>query len=326
MRVVVIGGAGYVGSVVTEQLVEGGHQAVVFDNLVQGHIGAIHPGAEFFRGDVADTSSLEDVFKRWQFDAVIDLAGETIVTDSMTNPYKYFKQNVVDGLNVLECMVKYQVPRILFSSSSAVYGEPETIPMPEDHPKNPGNSYGESKLMFEQMLKWYDRAFGIRFGALRYFNAAGASSERGEDHRPETHLIPLVLRVALAQAGSISIFGTDYPTSDGTCIRGYTQVEDLARAHILLLDRLDDLGSRVYNVGTLRGYSVREVIEAARQVTGHPIPAIEAPRRPGDVSIMVASSTRIRTELGWVPDHEDIRSIMQSAWHWHCRYPNGYAT
>lgn len=325
VRVIVIGGAGYIGSVVTEQLIEGGHQVVVFDNLVQGHIGAIHPGAEFFRGDIADRASLEEAFKRWEFDAVIDLAGETIVTDSMTNPYKYFKKNVVDGLNVLECMVKYQVPRIIFSSSSAVYGEPETIPMPEDHRTEPGNSYGESKLIFEQMLKWYDRGFGIRFGALRYFNAAGASSERGENHRPETHLIPLVLRVALGQTDSISIFGTDYPTPDGTCIRGYTQVEDLAKGHIILLERLDDLGSRIYNVGTLRGYSVWEVIEAARQVTGHPIPAIEAPRRPGDVSVMISDSTRIRTELGWKPKHEDIHSTIETAWKWHRCHPHGYA-
>ena len=325
MRVLVIGGAGYIGSVVTEQLIKGKHHVVVFDNLVQGHLEAVPAGAEFFLGDVANQEALESVFGRWPFDAVIDLAGETIVTDSMTNPFKYFKKNVVDGLNVLEAMVKYGVKRIIFSSTSAVYGEPETIPMPENHRQEPGNSYGESKLIFEKMIKWYDYAFGIRFGILRYFNAAGASRNFGEDHRPETHLIPLVLQVALGQREFLTIFGTDYETPDGTCIRGYTQVEDLARAHILLLENLDKLGSKIYNVGTLKGYSVMEVIDCVREITGAQIPAIRGPRRAGDVRVMVADSTKIRHELGWKPAYEDIHSIVKTAWDWHRRYPNGYS-
>jgi UDP-glucose 4-epimerase len=325
MKIIVIGGAGYIGSIVTEQLVNSGHQTVVFDNLVQGHVDAIHPGAEFFRGDVSDLTALEQAFANWSFDAVIDLAGETIVTDSMTNPYKYFKKNVVDNLNVLECMVKYRVPRIIFSSSSAVYGEPEVIPIPESHPMNPGNSYGESKLIFEQMLKWYHQAFNIRFCALRYFNAVGASRERGEDHRPETHLIPLVLNVALEKLPKITVFGNNYPTPDGTCIRGYTHVEDLAEAHVLALTNLDKLGSRIYNVGTLRGYSVLEVIQACREITGKKIPDVIAPRRPGDVSIMIADSTSLRSELGWRPQHEEIHSMIETAWRWNRDNPNGYS-
>ncbi len=324
MRIMVIGGAGYIGSVVTDQLIERGHEVLVFDSLVQGHRAAVHPRADFVHGDIADLPTLDKAFRSRPLDAVVDLAGETIVTDSMTNPYKYFRKNVVENLNVLECMVQCGVPRIVFSSSSAVYGEPKVVPMPEDHPTEPGNSYGESKLIFERILKWYGRAFGIRFGALRYFNAAGASARRGEDHRPETHLIPLVLRVAAGRTQSISVFGTDYPTPDGTCIRGYTHVEDLARAHVLVLENLDRLGSRCYNVGTLRGFSVREVIEAARRVTGHPIPEVAAPRRPGDVSVMVADASRLRAELSWRPTHEDIESMIRTDWEWRQANPRGY--
>jgi len=325
VRVIVIGGAGFIGSVVTDQLIAAEHQVLVFDSLVQGHRDAVNPAAAFVQGDIADRPTLDRTFEEWPADAVIDLAGETIVTDSMTNPYKYFKKNIVDNLNVLECMVRYRVPRMVFSSSSAVYGEPERVPMPETHRKDPGNSYGESKLIFEQMLKWYHRAFDIRFGALRYFNAAGASATRGEDHRPETHLIPLVLQVAMGQRESIAVFGSDYPTPDGTCVRGYTQVEDLASAHILVLERLDQLGSRCYNVGTLRGFSVQEVIAGARRVTGHPIPSVAAPRRPGDVSTMVADSTLIRQELGWRAQHEELHSIIRTDWEWRRRFPSGYA-
>jgi UDP-glucose 4-epimerase len=296
LRIIVIGGAGYIGSVVTEQLINNGHIVFVFDNLVQGHLYAIHTQANFIEGDISNTFCLNDAFRKYNFDAVVDLAGETIVTDSMTNPYKYFKKNVIDNLNVLECMVKYKVLQIVFSSSSAVYGEPTIIPIPENHPKNPDNSYGESKLIFEQMLKWYNRAFGIQFAALRYFNATGASKDRGEDHRPETHLIPLVLNIALKKQGTVLVYGNDYPTPDGTCIRGYTQVEDLANAHVSVLENLWGLGSNYYNVGTLKGYSVMEVIRACKEVSGYDIPYKIISRRPGDVSSMVADSTLLRTQ------------------------------
>lgn len=325
LRVIVIGGAGYIGSVVTEQLINNGHTVFVYDNLTQGHLDAIHPEVGFISRDISDKTALDDAFRKYRFDAVIDLAGETIVTDSMTNPYKYFKKNVVDNLNVLECMVKYKVFQIIFSSSSAVYGEPTTIPIPENHPKNPDNSYGESKLIFEQMLKWYNRAFGIQFAALRYFNATGASKDRGEDHRPETHLIPLVLKIALKKEGVVSVYGDDYPTPDGTCIRGYTQVEDLASAHVSVLENLWGLGSNYYNVGTLKGYSVLEVIQACKEVSGYDIPYKIMPRRPGDVSTMIADSTLLRTKLGWKPKHEEINSMIETSWNWMQKYPEGYA-
>ena len=324
MKVMVVGGAGYIGSVVTEELICSGHNAVVFDNLVQGHREAVHPDALFIRGDMADVTALDAAFSAHGVDAVVHLAGETIVDESMTNPYRFFLKNVVHGLNLLEAMRQHGVKRLVFSSTSAVYGEPRQLPLVEDHSKNPSNAYGESKLIFERMLGWYDRAYGFRFGALRYFNAAGASERCGEHHNPENHLIPLVLQVALGQRESISIFGTDYDTPDGTCIRGYTHVVDLARAHILVLENLDRIGSRFYNVGTSRGYSVLEVIEAARKVTGVPIQAIPTDRRPGDVSQMVADASLIRQELGWMPEYDDIESIVRSAWEWHKKHPFGY--
>ena len=322
--VLLVGGAGYVGSVTTEQLVERGYHAVVLDNLYQGHRDAIHPEAEFIQGDIADEAFLEKLFSERKFFGAMDFAGETLIEFSMTNPNRYFQANVVDGLKLLNAMVKHGVERFVFSSTSAIYGEPQEIPMPETHQKDPGNSYGESKLMFEQALKWYHRIHNLRSVCFRYFNAAGASDRFGEDHRPETHLIPLVLQVALGQRDDIKIFGDDYPTHDGTCVRDYTHVYDLAQAHIAGLENADALGHDAFNLGNGDGYTVQEVIQAARDVTGHAIPATIVPRRAGDVSRMVASSAKAKSVLAWNPKYPKMHQILETAWKWHVAHPEGY--
>ncbi|MDX2079446.1 MAG: UDP-glucose 4-epimerase GalE [Terrimicrobiaceae bacterium] len=323
-NVLLVGGAGYVGSVTTEQLAERGYHPVVLDNLYQGHRDAIHPEAEFIEGTISDEAFLDRLFSGRQFFGVMDFAGETLVEFSMTDPNRYFQANVVDGLKLLNAMVKHGVERFVFSSTSAIYGEPEEIPMPETHRKDPGNSYGESKLIFEQILKWYHRIHNLRSVCFRYFNAAGASERFGEDHRPETHLIPLVLQVALGQREVINIFGNDYPTKDGTCVRDYTHVFDLAQAHIAGLENADQLGHDAFNLGNGDGYTVNEVIQAARDVSGHPIPARIVPRRAGDVSRMVASSAKARKVLGWDPRYPKIHQMIETAWKWHVAHPTGY--
>lgn len=324
-NVLVVGGAGYVGSVTTEELVRAGYSPVVLDNFYQGHRDAVAGGTELMAGSVADGECLDRVFATRDFFGVIHFAGETLIEFSMTDPNRYFQANVVAGLTLLNAMVRHRVGRLVFSSTSAVYGEAQEVPMPETHPKNPVNSYGESKLIFEQILKWYHRIHGLRSVSCRYFNAAGASARCGEDHRPETHLIPLVLEVALGKRPSIAIFGDDYPTPDGTCVRDFTHVADLAQAHIRGLEQADQLGCDAFNLGNGTGYSVREVIETARAVTGHPIPATVAPRRAGDAARMVASSAKARETLGWQPRYPGIRDIVGTAWAWHRAHPRGYA-
>ena len=323
-NVLVIGGAGYVGSATTQELVRLGYQPVVLDNFYQGHREAIAPGALLEEGDLGDEGFLDQVFSRREYFGVIDFAGETLVEFSMTDPNRYFQANVVDGLKVLNAMVKHGVKRFVFSSTSAIYGEPEEIPMPETHRKDPGNSYGESKLIFEQILKWYHRIHGLNSVCFRYFNAAGATPEFGEDHRPETHLIPLVLQVALGQREEIKIFGDDYPTPDGTCVRDYTHVLDLAQAHLAGLENADQLGHDAFNLGNGDGYTVQEVIQTAREVTGHAIPARIVGRRAGDVSRMVASSAKAKSVLGWNPQYPKIRQMLETAWAWHVAHPRGY--
>ena len=322
--VLLVGGAGYVGSATTEQLIERGYHAVVLDNLYQGHQDAIHPAAEFIKGSISDEEFLDNLFGSREFFGAMDFAGETLIEFSMTNPNRYFQANVVDGLKLLNAMVKHGVERFVFSSTSAIYGEPQEIPMPETHQKYPGNSYGESKLIFEQILKWYHRIHNIRSVCFRYFNAAGASERFGEDHRPETHLIPLILQVALGQRNEIKIFGDDYPTKDGTCVRDYTHVYDLAQAHIAGLENADSLGHDAFNLGNGDGYTVQEVIQAARDVTGHAIPATIVPRRAGDVSRMVASSEKAKSVLGWNPKFPKIHQILETAWKWHLQNHKGY--
>jgi len=324
MKVLVTGGAGYVGSIVTEELLKGGHQVIVLDNLRQGHKGAVLPEVELLLADICHVQALEDVFRRFKIDAVMHMAAETVVEYSVTDPKRYFQNNVIGGINLLNTMLKHDVFKVIFSSSAAVYGEPENTPIGEDHPKAPVNSYGESKLMFERILSWYGKAYGVQHVSLRYFNAAGASGHLGEDHCPETHLIPNVLKAALNSDNLVSIFGTDYPTKDGTCIRDYIHVVDIARAHVLALAKLESLTNNVYNLGNGEGYSVLDVLETAKKVTGVDIPAINSSRRPGDPAVLVASSVRARSELGWKPEFAKLESIIESAWKWMREHPNGY--
>ncbi|HEU0301615.1 MAG TPA: UDP-glucose 4-epimerase GalE [Longimicrobium sp.] len=324
MRVLVTGGAGYVGSAVVAQLVEAGHEAVVFDSLYQGHRAAVHPRADFVQGDLSDRALLDRVMAERRPGGILHFASHTMVGESMDRPFLYLGENVRNGLNLLEAAVEHGVRRFILSSTANLFGLPDRIPIDEDTPIRPGSPYGESKLVLEQMLRWMDDRFGMRYAALRYFNAAGAvSPELGEDHDPETHLIPIGLQVALGQRPHVTIHGDDYDTPDGTCVRDYIHVSDLADAHLRALHALDG-GSRTYNLGIGRGYSVREVIQACREITGHPIPAVVGPRRPGDPAELVAASDRIRAELGWRPRH-GLRAIVESAWAWHRAHPRGYA-
>jgi UDP-glucose 4-epimerase len=323
MHVLVTGGAGYIGSIVVEELIRQGDRVTVFDNLAQGHRAAVHPQAEFMYGDLSDRQALNDLFAAHGFEAVMHFASFTLVAESMRHPLMYLGDNVVNGLNLFSAMVDYDVHRFILSSTANLFDRPEHIPIAETERIVPGSPYGESKFILERMLHWLDRVYELRYAALRYFNAAGATPERGEDHHPETHLIPLVLQVALGQRPQIEVYGTDYPTRDGTCVRDYIHVLDLAQAHILALRALDR-GSQTYNLGNGHGYTVREVIETARAVTGHPIPAVDGPRRRGDPSALVAGSDKIRQALGWQPRYPDLREIVQSAWNWHRAHPRGY--
>jgi UDP-glucose 4-epimerase len=331
MNVLVTGGAGYIGSVVVEELIRQGQQVTVFDNLCQGHRAAVPPQAEFVQGDLAGRSGLRELFARHNFQAVMHFASHLRVGESMEKPFMYLGENVTNGLNLLQTMVEHGVRRFILSSTAALFGQPQRIPIDEEEQILPGSPYGESKCYLERVLAWLDQIHGLRYASLRYFNAAGATSERGEDHRPESHLVPLVLQVPLGKRDRVQVYGNDYPTRDGTCVRDYIHVLDLAQAHILALRALDggtqgggEGRSLVYNLGNGQGYTVREVIEAAREVTGHPIPAVDSPRRPGDLPVLIASSDRIRQELAWQPRYPDLRDIVQSAWDWHRAHPNGY--
>jgi UDP-glucose 4-epimerase len=321
MNIFVTGGAGYIGSICVEELLNAGHSVTVFDNLSEGHHAAIDPRASFSEGDLLDGAALTQALAKSGAEAVMHFAANALVGESMTNPVKYFRNNVTGGLHLLEAMVQTGVKKIVFSSTCATFGTPERVPIDETLPQKPINPYGESKLMFEQMLRWFDELHGIKYVALRYFNAAGASQRYGEDHRIETHLIPNILKVALGQKDSVSVFGTDYPTPDGTCIRDYIHILDLAQAHMLALGAAN---SAKYNLGTGGGTSVREVIAACEQITARPIRVVEEPRRPGDPARLVASSEKIQTELGWVPRFQSIHPIIESAWKWHLANPSGY--
>ena len=317
MRVLVTGGAGYIGSVVADRLLRNGHSVTVLDNLSKGHREAVPAEAEFLLADTGDAPVLDYIFEQGRFDAVMHFAASIEAGESVLHPEKFFDNNCARTLTLLEAVLKYRVVRFVMSSTAAVYGEPQRTPIPEDHPLEPTNPYGESKLIVERMLLWFHRVHGLRYASLRYFNAAGATPERGEAHNPETHLIPLVLQVPLGKRPAISIFGTDYPTKDGTCVRDYIHVDDLATAHLLALDALDEHSQLICNLGSGNGFSVREVIDIARQVTGHEIPVVEAPRRGGDPAVLVASSEKIHRLLGWKLQHSDMESIIRSAWEWH---------
>lgn len=326
MRVLVTGGAGYIGSVVTEELVNDGHEVVVYDNLVKGHHGAVVSGARLVDGDLLDGATLRQTLKDRSIEAVIHMAAYSLVGESVENPSKYYQNNVLAGLVLLDAMIECDVKRIVFSSTAATYGEPESQPIYETAPNNPTNPYGESKLAFERAMHWYERAYGLRYVSLRYFNAAGASEKCGEDHDPETHIIPIALQAALGKRPQVEIYGDDYPTPDGTCLRDYIHVIDLARAHILALDVLSTR-SAIYNLGCGgEGYSVRDVIETAQRVTGKDIPVKVGPRRAGDPAVLIASSDKIKSELGWQPKYQDLGVIIESAWRWMQSHPNGYRT
>ena len=321
MNVLVTGGAGYIGSVCVEQLLEAGHRVTVLDNLSEGHRAAVDPRAAFVPLCLRDRAAVSRTVHETGAEAILHFAAHALVGESMVNPAKYFRNNVAYGLNLLDAAVEAKVAKFVFSSTCATYGPPARVPMSEDLPQQPINPYGESKLMFEKMLAWYERIHGLAFVAFRYFNAAGASARLGEHHRVETHLIPNALKVALGQASHCDLYGTDYPTPDGTCIRDYIHVQDLADAHIRALA---PARRGFYNLGNGAGYSVREVLRACEVVSGRRIPVREQPRRPGDPPVLVATADKARQELGWQPRFAQLEEIVGSAWAWHHAHPSGY--
>ena len=324
MRVLVTGGAGYIGSVVVEELLNDGHEVVAYDNLAKGHRGSIPPNVKFIEQDLLETDCLKEALRTNGIEAVIHMAADSLVGESVQRPGKYYRTNVVGGLSLLAAMKDAGVKRLVFSSTAAVYGEPEKQPIEETDATNPTNPYGATKLSFERALRWYERAYGMRYASLRYFNAAGASKRCGEWHDPETHLIPLVLQAAIGHRPQVDIYGDDYPTRDGTCVRDYIHVIDLARAHVLALGILDDR-SAIYNLGCGGdGYTVKDVINVAAAVTGRDIPTKIVARRAGDPAVLIASSSRIQSELGWSPKFQDMRKIVESAWQWLQAHPRGY--
>jgi UDP-glucose 4-epimerase len=321
VKILVTGGAGYIGSVCVEDLLNRGHEVTVFDNLTEGHRKAVDQRAKFVQGDLADKTAVSSLIGAEQPAAVMHFAAKALVGESMQNPYKYFFNNVSCGLNLLDGMVEHGVKRFVFSSTCATYGIPEIVPIDEQAAQSPVNPYGESKLIFEKILRWYDQIHGVVFAALRYFNAAGATEAFGEDHRIETHLIPCVLQVPLGKREHAQVFGTDYPTPDGSCIRDYIHVTDLAQAHALALEVKE---SGFFNLGIGGGVSVLEVIEACRKITGKNIPILTQARRPGDPPRLIASAQKARDVLGWRPQYGQIEDIVSSAWSWHLRHPKGY--
>ena len=327
MSVLVLGGAGYIGSHTVYELIDNGYDTVVADNLSTGHIQAVHPKARFYKGDIRDKEFLNDLFKKEDIDSVIHFAAYSLVGESMQEPIKYYNNNLYGTMNLLECMESNNVKNIVFSSTAAVYGEPERVPIAESDFTNPTNTYGETKLSMEKMMKWQSQAKGLNFVALRYFNACGAhvSGEIGEDHFPETHLIPIILQVPNKKLSAITIFGNDYNTPDGTCIRDYVHVTDLARAHILAMEYLKKGGSNnVFNLGSGVGFSVKEIVEAAEKATGFEIPKEFGQRRAGDPAKLIASSQKAKEVLGWKPEFDNIDYIIKTAWLWHKNHPNGY--
>lgn len=322
MRVFVAGGAGYIGSACTEYLLDRGYEVTVFDDLITGHVEAVDPRAKFIKANLADRENLKKVVKEGNYDAIMHFAAFSLVGESMKNPSKYFNNNLANAINLADAAVEGGVKTFVFSSTAATFGEPKEIPIKEDAPQLPINPYGESKLCFEKVLNWYSKIYGLKYAALRYFNAAGATEKYGEDHNPETHLIPILLQVAQGKREKAMLFGDDYDTPDGTCIRDYIHILDLAQAHEKALYAPK---SGHYNLGTGSGLSVMQILEAARKVTGHPIPAEVVPRRPGDPPRLIADSTRAHQELGWKPQFENAEAIIASVWKWLQKHPNGYS-
>lgn len=325
MRLLVTGGAGYIGSVVAELAVADGHAVVVIDDLRCGNRAAVPAACVFVEGGIGDPDALAHAFGLGPFDAVLHLAAEAAVEPSLHDPARYFRSNLVDSLMLLDAMRLHGVSRLVFSSTAAVYGEPRAVPIDERHPLEPINAYGESKRLFEQCLAWYHRAYGLKAVVFRYFNAAGATGARGEARPHETHLLPLVLDAAAGKRPPVKVFGLDYPTPDGTCVRDYVHVVDVARAHLAALPRLDDIGLDVFNIGSETGFTVRQVIDTVGMVLGRPVPWEPAPRRAGDPAVLVASARRARERLGWAPQYSALETIVESAWRWRERHPKGYA-
>jgi UDP-glucose 4-epimerase len=321
MHIFVTGGAGYIGSICSEELINAGHHVTIFDNLTEGHRKALDPRAKFIEGDLSHRTVILKAVAESKPDAIMHFAANALVGESMTNPSKYFRNNVGAGINLIDAAVEAGVKKFIFSSTCATYGTPEKVPMDERLPQKPINPYGQSKLMFEQILNWYEKIHGLVYVNLRYFNAAGASEKFGEDHRIETHLIPNVIKVALGQRDKCEIYGDKYATPDGTCIRDYIHIHDLAAAHMLALGRET---SASYNLGSGEGFSVRQVVDVVRKVTGHPVPFVVKEPRPGDPPRLVASSHKITSELGWRPKYARLQPIIESAWAWHKKFPHGY--
>lgn len=327
MKVLVTGGAGYIGSICSAELLAAGHEVVVIDNLYQGHRAAVPNDAIFVEGDLCDRDTVVRLFEEHRgFDGIMHFASYTLVGESMQLPLKYLRDNLIAGANLLEQAAAHGVGRFILSSTANLFDDPAKIPIEPDERIVPGSPYGESKYFLERMLYWYERIYGLKYACLRYFNAAGDTPHRGEHHDPELHLIPIVLQVALGQREKLTIFGGDYPTKDGTCVRDYVHVLDLAQAHILALQGLDRLGSRKYNLGNGNGFTILEVIETAKRITGKPIPYEIGPRRPGDPAILIASSEQIRRDLGWEPRYPQLEQIISSAWQWHSAHPHGYSS
>ena len=327
MKILVTGGAGYIGSIMTRQLLDKGFEVVVIDNLSGGYRQAVDKRADFELADLVNEETIEKVFKKYQFSAAIHFAGVISMGESMEHPGKYFRINVFNALNLFEAMIKHQVLKLIFSSTAGVYGDPVRLPIPENDSKKPTNPYGESKWMVEKILSWYDRIFNLRSISLRYFNAAGGTldGKLGENHQPETHIIPLAIKTALGQRKIFKLFGNDYKTFDGTCIRDYVHVEDLCQAHLLALEALlKGSKTKVYNVGIGKGHSNKEVVEMIKKVTGIDFPVEICSRRPGDATELVADSTKIKKEFGWKPQHSDLKTIVETAWEWHKSHPQGY--
>jgi UDP-glucose 4-epimerase len=326
LKILVTGGAGYIGSITAAELLAAGHEVVVFDNLYQGHRGAVPPDAAFVQGDLRDTDAVARLFQEHTgIDGIMHFASYTLVGESMQKPLLYLRDNLVAGANLLEQAVAHGVGRFILSSTANLFDDPATMPIEPDDRIVPGSPYGESKFFLERTLHWFERIYGLKYACLRYFNASGDTPERGEHHDPELHIIPVVLEVALGQREKVTIFGGDYPTKDGTCVRDYVHVVDLAQAHILAMGALDQLGSRKYNLGNGNGFTVLEVVQTAERITGRPIPYTIGPRRPGDPAVLVASSAKIRAELGWQPRYPTLDQIIGSAWEWHNTHPHGYS-
>ena len=326
VNILVTGGAGYIGSIVVERLLLQSYQVVVIDNLQEGNREAVLPEAVFYEADFGDRSVLGEIFRKHSIDAVFHFAAETTIEFSMTDPGKHFTNNLAKGITLLDVMRQYDCDKFIFSSTAATFGEAKYVPIDEKHPQNPINAYGESKLMFEKILDWYHQAYGLKFNAFRYFNAAGASEKLGEAHKHESHLIPLIMQTVLGKRERIRIFGTDYPTKDGTCVRDYIHVLDLAEAHILGLESLERHPNGKYNLGNGEGFSVWEVVEMVSKVSGRDVPKVEAPQRKGDPAVLIASSELAKQELGWKPKYNSLRKIIRTAWKWHKRYPDGYSS